>query len=292
MENSNISWCNNTLNFWWGCWQISKGCRLCYAYTLNKRFKRGEWGKNTKRGWINGSIKNAIKWNRKALKKGITIKVFVNSMSDTFEDHPKLDEYRKIAFETMKKCKNLEFLLLTKRSNLIKEKLPTDFFSGEYSHVHLGVTCEAKEYLHRLEDLKAVPNWGGVRWVSYEPAQEEIHTEITRLIELGYRGNIVEKMFKSARYYFRKKTDVIKEPKTRSAYIGNNKKLLEKMDEFILQHKDTKPSNTFLPFCETNKEILKEEINKLVRHGIKSQEEITKKIKKTYKNRYFIVINK
>lgn len=190
MENSSISWTENTLNFWWGCWKISRGCRLCYAQVLNMRFKRGEWGKGTKRGWIKSAIKNALKWNRKAIKKGQSIKVFVNSMSDTFEDHPSLDAYRKIAFETMKKCKHLEFLLLTKRSANIKDMLPADFFNGEYSHVHLGVTCEAKEYLSRLDDLRAIPDWGGLRWVSYEPAQEEIHTEanLSKIDWLIYGG--------------------------------------------------------------------------------------------------------
>jgi hypothetical protein len=157
-------------------------------------------------------------------------------------------------------------------------------FTPEFME-NLSQFSKIHQYDDRRDFKEAFEKWK-------EENEEEIHAEITRLTELGYRGNIVEKMFKSARYYFRKKTNVIKEPKTRCTYIGNNKKLLEKMDEFILQHKDTKPSHTFLPFCEENKDILKEEISKLIQHGVNSQEEITKKIKKTYKNRYFIVINK
>jgi hypothetical protein len=128
-----------------------------------------------------------------------------------------------------------------------------------------------------------------------EENQEKIHKEITRLTELGYRGNIPDKMFKSARYYFRKKnTNTPQEPKTRRAYTGTNKSLLESMDQFILEQREKKmkPADSFLHFCEENKELLKQEILHLINQGYKEKEEIKNKIKKTYKNRYFIVINK
>ena len=41
-----------------------------------------------------------------------------------------------------------------------------------------------------------------------------------------------------------------------------------------------------------NIEILKCEINRLLKNGIREPEEIKNKIKKTYKNRYFMIINK
>jgi hypothetical protein len=146
--------------------------------------------------------------------------------------------------------------------------------------------------IHQYDDRKDFKEaWE--KWT--EEKEEDIHKEITRLTELGYRGDIPDKMFKSARYYFRKKnTTVSQEPKTRRAYTGTNKSLLESMDKFLLEQKEkkTKPSDSFLYFCEENRELLKQEIGHLLNQGYKEKEEIKNKIKKTYKNRYFILINK
>jgi len=41
MENSLISWCDHTQNFWIGCTHVSPGCFMCYAYTLDlNRFSK------------------------------------------------------------------------------------------------------------------------------------------------------------------------------------------------------------------------------------------------------------
>lgn len=41
MENSAISWCDHTQNFWIGCTKVSPGCANCYAETLDRnRFSR------------------------------------------------------------------------------------------------------------------------------------------------------------------------------------------------------------------------------------------------------------
>lgn len=126
-----------------------------------------------------------------------------------------------------------------------------------------------------------------------ETNEEEIHREINVLTDQGYRGDIQEKMFKSARYYFRKKPTTIKEAKKKQTYTGTNKQLLEKMDQYILQEKDkVKPSDSFLHFCEENKDLLKQEIIYLISNGFKEKEVIENKIKKTYKNRYFILVKK
>jgi hypothetical protein len=63
-----------------------------------------------------------------------------------------------------------------------------------------------------------------------------ISQETQRLLELGYEGDVVDKMFKSARYYFRKKRTEKKEPTKRRNYIGIQKELLESMDNHILNN--------------------------------------------------------
>jgi hypothetical protein len=55
---------------------------------------------------------------------------------------------------------------------------------------------------------------------------------------------------------------------------------------------DYKPSDGFDEFCKNNMELLKEEVQTLCSNGFTDSNEIKQKIKKTYKNRYFLIINK
>ena len=67
------------------------------------------------------------------------------------------------------------------------------------------------------------------------------------------------------------------------------------MDDHIKTHineEDFKPSESFDSFCKLNKDLLKEEVKILCKNGFTDSEEIKQKIKKTYKNRYFILISK
>lgn len=128
-------------------------------------------------------------------------------------------------------------------------------------------------------------------WV--DENNELVDLEMRRLINLGYDGDILDKMFKSARYYFRKKSTEKKEPAQRRDYIGVSKKMLDSMDEHIkknIDNADYKPSDGFTDYCKKNEEILKDEVNLLVKNGFNDHIEIKNKIKKTYKNRYFIMI--
>ena len=119
--------------------------------------------------------------------------------------------------------------------------------------------------------------------------------ETTRLTDLRYDGDIIKKMFTSARYYFRKKGTQKKAPHTRCTYIGIQKELLDAMDNHIKAniHQDWyKPSDAFTKFCKDNIDLLQKEIEILIKHSIVESDDIRKKIKKTYKNRYFMIISK
>ena len=123
-----------------------------------------------------------------------------------------------------------------------------------------------------------------------EENQESIDNEILRLSNLGYEGDINDKMFKSARYYFRKKSIEKKEPKERRQYISVNRELLEAMDVHIeknIFNLEYQPKTGFISFCKENENILKDTISKIYEQGIKDSSLIEDKIKKTYKNRYF-----
>jgi len=145
--------------------------------------------------------------------------------------------------------------------------------------------------IHQYDDRKSFKE----AWENWTEEEEKlVETEISRLNNLGYDGDILDKMFKSARYYFRKKGTTKPEPKERKKYLGVHKDLLDAMDDHVLTGRnlpDYKPSEGFVDFCKTNTEQLKEEIARLLENDMNSSE-IMNKIKKTYKNRYFMSITK
>lgn len=146
--------------------------------------------------------------------------------------------------------------------------------------------------IHQYDERKAFKEAWNI-WI--EDNEIIVNEEFKRLRELSYDGDIFDKMFKSARYYFRKKSTEKKEPMKRRIYMGSHKDLLDAMDDHIrcsILTGDFKPSHGFDEFCKQNLSLLKEEITLLSRAGLTDANEIKLKIKKTYKNRYFLVINK
>jgi len=125
-----------------------------------------------------------------------------------------------------------------------------------------------------------------------EENEDIILQETKRLDNLGYDGDVMDKMFKSARYYFRKKSTEKKQPKQRRQYISVNRELLDAMDNHIEENifnEDYQPKTGFISFCKANEKILKESLAKIFEQGVKDSELIEEKIKKTYKNRYFML---
>jgi hypothetical protein len=143
------------------------------------------------------------------------------------------------------------------------------------------------QYDHRKDFKEAWEKW-------MDENNDLIEAEVRRLTNLGYDGDIIDKMYKSARYYFRKKSTEKKEPSKRRIYVDTQKELLESMDEHIKTNisRDFKPSDGFDDYCKKNVDILKEEVNLLCKAGYNDSNEIKLKIKKTYKNRYFLIISK
>jgi len=132
-------------------------------------------------------------------------------------------------------------------------------------------------------------------WEKWREENDElINNEVQRLTRDGYKGNVIDKLYKSARYYYRKKGTKKKAPTERRKYQSLNKELLKLMDDHIkesLQEKDFKPSNAFTEFCTIQSQMIKEQIDDCLGNSL-STEDVTNKLKKTYKNRYFIQINK
>jgi len=160
-------------------------------------------------------------------------------------------------------------------------------FSEEFMN-ELYKFSKIHQYDHRTDFKEAWEIW-------LDENSNVIYKETTRLESLGYDGDIIKKMFTSARYYFRKKTTEKKEPTSRCTYIGIQKELLDAMDSHIKSNINQdwyKPSDGFLNFCKDNIDLLQQEVILLMKHSFVDHDDIKKKIKKTYKNRYFMIINK
>ena len=95
--------------------------------------------------------------------------------------------------------------------------------------------------------------------------------------------------------YFRKKSVEKQEPKQRRKYITVSKELLDAMDIHIetnYLNEGYQPKIGYTQFCEENIELIKNITNNIVENGENDIGKINDKIKKTYKNRYFIVVKK
>ena len=146
--------------------------------------------------------------------------------------------------------------------------------------------------IHQYDDRKDFKEAWNV-WT--EENDDIIDGEMRRLLTLGYEGDVLDKMFKSARYYFRKKSAERIEPKQRRQYISVTKDLLDAMDRHIennIYDDNYQPKTGFITFCKDNETLLKDTISSIFGQGIKESELIEYKIKKTYKNRYFMLTNK
>jgi hypothetical protein len=160
--------------------------------------------------------------------------------------------------------------------------------------------------LHQYEDRHTYKaNW--TRWL--EEKMVIIQPEIKRLQENGYGGDVIGKMYKAGRYYFRKKTvaavideegkgkskkkDTDNSIKKPSKYITMDKIVLEEMDKHILasiKNKTYTPAKGYLEFYELYSNTLlavETERLKLTEHLAEAL--IEAKMKKTYKNRYFLI---
>jgi len=175
---------------------------------------------------------------------------------------------------------SLKEIFCTNLPNLIyRFKFTEDFMEELYKFSKIHQFDERKDF---KESWKL--------WT--EENQEIIDKETIRLTNLGYDGDVMNKMFKSARYYFRKKSTEKKEPRQRRQYISVNRELLEAMDNHIKENifnVDYQPKTGFVSFCKANEVLLKETITNILEQGVKDTRLIEDKIKKTYKNRYFIL---
>jgi protein gp37 len=211
-DTTNIAWCDSTWNPWAGCQPVSAGCQNCYAEALSHRF-----GKNfRKRNRLSPATFNApLKWNKRPLicdqtgeafnddewcryAQGANTstvhrrRVFSLSLGDWLDPEVPV-EWLADMLDVIRRCPNLDFLLLTKRPEwwvqrmdavtnyLLRTTGVTDQrewvleWPCGYArpNIWLGVTVENQEAAdRRIPELLRIP--ARVRFLSIEPLLEDV----------------------------------------------------------------------------------------------------------------------
>ena len=126
-EKTGIGWTHHTFNPWMGCNKVSEECKFCYiGQNIRRQGKEPFEGPFRTKDWSKPQS-----WNRKAEKDGVRRRVFTCSLSDFFHDGA--DEWRPEAWRVFQSCPHLDWLILTKRPELIADRLPPDWGGGTES---------------------------------------------------------------------------------------------------------------------------------------------------------------
>ena len=153
---------------------------------------------------------------------------------------------------------------------------------------------------HETEKYKIFQSsWNS--WINTDEVREILTKECNHLQKEGYIGDVWDKMYKSARYYYKKRGQINKEDKNtrteRSPKIKFSANYLKQVNESILSqlNKNITDNNiinlsnteAFNEFCKSNKTEIVEEL-RLVKdqHG-EIPKDIIKKMKKVFKNHFY-----
>ena len=99
--------------------------------------------------------------------------------------------------------------------------------------------------------------------------RNNVEREVVRLQQLNYKGDVIDKMFKAGRYYFREKviTTTEKKEKKQRDYIIMDQLVIHAMDthlRLIMPLATFKPALAYKQFCEGHVDLLRKEISRLV----------------------------
>lgn len=166
---SKIEWTEATWNPVRGCLKISPGCKHCYAETFAERF-RGVSGHPYEQGFdprlVPDKLDEPLKWQKPKM-------IFVNSMSDLFQDYVS-DDYIVAVVRVMMLANWHTYQVLTKRSTRMRDLLNTKLaFAAEATHIWWGVSVENREHgVPRIKHLQE--SQVRTRFLSIEPLLEDI----------------------------------------------------------------------------------------------------------------------
>lgn len=164
-----IEWADDTVNAWWGCTKISPGCAHCYADEMGNRFGV-QWGDSAERRLrVEAAVRELVRIANRGDREGRPRRVFMQSMSDLFEDRDDLRDPRARIFEALNAINQdrvrLIPMLLTKRAeHMAAEVKRLGLPPGAWVGVSVENQAAADE---RIPHLLRIP--GAVRFLSMEP---------------------------------------------------------------------------------------------------------------------------
>ncbi|MDC1151619.1 hypothetical protein OAS95_03510 [Pelagibacteraceae bacterium] len=171
----------------------------------------------------------------------------------------------------------------------------------------------AKEVTDMLSDFAKLHQYDGSKdykeawnnWIKEEEVGNKLEDEKSRLIKMGMTDDVMSRLYKSSRYYYRKKSNNLNvEPKERKKYVGFPADILRTMDAQIIREINGSidviendkivsrftPANSFELYLKENPES----VNDLLSESSGSAEErriettaAVNRLKKTYKNRFY-----
>jgi hypothetical protein len=169
-------------------------------------------------------------------------------------------------------------IVLNENSNKIQ--IPTFHHGHSETCVRIIAEFSAKHREDKNKDFKTA--WK--LWIQTPEVKNVFAEESNRLVESGYAGDVMEKLYFSARYYHRKKAIAAEktapvQEKTRKPHEATDASVLEKMNRDILQqiqlNNKIRPAEAFENYKQCT-----------------SFGEDEAKIKKIYKNRFFMIRKK
>lgn len=157
--NSPIEWTDATWNPVTGCSKISPGCKHCYAERMANRLKL--MGQANYRNGFEVTLQPhmldlPLHW--KTPKR-----IFVNSMSDLFQDEVPLS-YIEQVFGVMRRAHWHQYQVLTKRAERVRELSPSLKWAPQ---IWMGVSVESEKYLYRIDHLRNTA--AHIKFLSLEP---------------------------------------------------------------------------------------------------------------------------
>lgn len=158
-KKSNIEWTNMTWNPVTGCTKVSTGCKHCYAEAMAKRLHAmgsPRYANGFRVTLHDDLVELPLTWKKPR-------RVFVNSMSDLFHDDVPLEFIQRV-FETMNRCPQHQFQVLTKRPERLLVVSPELLWT---ENIWIGVSVENQRYAYRSQLLREIP--AHVRFLSVEP---------------------------------------------------------------------------------------------------------------------------
>lgn len=216
-EKTGIAWCDSTWNPWIGCSKVSSGCANCYAeHSTPARVKQVKWGAGNPRQLSSlATLKQPANWSKepwvcdacgyfsddRRTKGGLLYcakcecfrhyhrrRVFSLSLGDWLD--PEVDvKWLANLLEATRKYQGLDFLLLTKRPELFRDRIcAVESLCAQHfmecgnlggmlmgwldgvivpQNIWIGTTVEDQPRTQRIEHLLKIP--ARVRFLSCEP---------------------------------------------------------------------------------------------------------------------------